>query len=107
MSLVGGERRGGRTCQVLHYLVFYAGISLVVTGESPFLVASYSAGVSLVVTGESSFLVASLAYAIYPLTEANNPEEYNSVPRQGFFGELIKIFFFINNMELLLKKWNY
>ena len=58
----------------------------------------------MVVTGESPFLVASLAYAIYSLTEAYNPEEYNSVPMQGFFGELIKIFFLINNMELLLKK---
>lgn len=77
--------RGGRTCQVLHYL-------------------AYNAGISLVVTGESSFLVASLAYAIYSLTEVYNPEEYNSVPMQGFFGELIKIFFLINNMELLLKK---
>ena len=45
--------RGGRTCQVLHYL-------------------AYNAGISLVVTGESSFLVASLAHAIYSLTEAYN-----------------------------------
>ena len=53
--------RGGRTCQVLHYL-------------------AYNAGISLVVTGESSFLVASLAYAIYSLTEAYNrrqTEAYN------------------------------
>jgi len=45
------------------------------------------------------FLVASLAYAIYSLTEAYKPEEHNSVPMWGFFGELIKIFFLINNME--------
>ena len=77
--------RGGGTCQVLHYLAYYAGISLFVTGKSPFLVAS-------------------LAYAIYSLTEANNPEEYNSDLMQGFFGELIKIFFLINNMELLIHK---
>ena len=52
---------------------------------------------------KSPFLVASLTYAIYSLTEAYNPEEYNSVPMQGVFGGPIKIFL-INNMELLIKK---